>query len=323
MPEPALAMLSLQILQGLEYLHRTQHQIHRDIKPSNFLVTAEGRVKMADFGIAADLLSTAAAAATFVGTVVYMSPERIRGERYSYPADVWSFGLLVIEAATGVYPFFGVSGQWDLMMRVINGDVPALDGRFSDELRHFVGLCMQKAPEDRATVDQLLHHPFITKIEEDPLALAHYVRESMAIPYRKGEIAAGSRYLHALFDMLKGGNKSAPFLFASNALATICGEKMQGGQAIAQRLVETAYFRGGAECLRYFTCDGLDNGVTMVFGEYAVQLAEAKASTGEVVSFCLRLEPMCEDMLSSAPPEVKGVGVIATNLILRHLCGQQ
>ena len=57
--------------------------------------------------------------ATFVGTVTYMSPERIRNENYSYAADIWSLGLTILECATGKFPYNVNAGPANLMLQVI------------------------------------------------------------------------------------------------------------------------------------------------------------------------------------------------------------
>lgn len=56
--------------------------------------------------------------ATFVGTVTYMSPERIRSENYSYAADIWSLGLTIFECGTGKYPYTAIDGPANLMLQV-------------------------------------------------------------------------------------------------------------------------------------------------------------------------------------------------------------
>ncbi|KAJ1624751.1 kinase-like domain-containing protein, partial [Pavlovales sp. CCMP2436] len=100
-----LGQIIVQVLQGLIYLHKEKHQLHRDLKPANILLANSGEVKLSDFGISRQLENTMAIAGTFCGTAQYMSPERIVGEGYSYPADVWSVGLIALECATGAYPY--------------------------------------------------------------------------------------------------------------------------------------------------------------------------------------------------------------------------
>lgn len=79
--------------------------MHRDIKPDNILVNSKGFVKLTDFGIGKVMESEEFLAGTFVGTMNYMSPERMEGEKYQYEGDIWSLGIVLIELATGSYPF--------------------------------------------------------------------------------------------------------------------------------------------------------------------------------------------------------------------------
>ncbi|KAF0691371.1 hypothetical protein As57867_017307, partial [Aphanomyces stellatus] len=103
-PERILACMTFQILSGLQHLKDARH-FHRDIKPQNILVTSHGRVKLTDFGLARELLGTLDMAKTFVGTFKYMSPERIQNQPYDFSSDIWSLGLVLVECATGAYPY--------------------------------------------------------------------------------------------------------------------------------------------------------------------------------------------------------------------------
>ncbi|KAJ3855009.1 kinase-like domain-containing protein [Lentinula lateritia] len=91
------------VLGGLVYLYEAMGVLHRDIKPSNILLNSEGQVKLCDFGVSGELENSVAK--TFVGTSVYMSPERIQGSDYSVKSDVWSLGITLIELAHGCFPF--------------------------------------------------------------------------------------------------------------------------------------------------------------------------------------------------------------------------
>lgn len=108
------ARLPWQVLLGLTYLHKELHIVHRDVKPCNLLVNRQGKVKISDFGVSGKLASSVADCASWVGTVTYMSPERISGKCYSFDSDVWSLGLSMMECAQGeccilslvlVYPY--------------------------------------------------------------------------------------------------------------------------------------------------------------------------------------------------------------------------
>ena len=91
---------------GLEFLHKTLKVIHRDIKPSNMLINSEGEVKIADFGVSAQLENSLEQRSTWVGTTMYMSPERLKGDNYTTDSDLWSLGLTLVEGATGREPFY-------------------------------------------------------------------------------------------------------------------------------------------------------------------------------------------------------------------------
>ena len=177
--EPALARVAAHMLRGLAFLH-SAHQLHRDIKPGNVLADTGGATfKCADFGIARQLEGTQAYARTWVGTMVYMSPERLGSseEGYSYPSDVWSTGLTLLALAAGRFPYAETS-YWDMLNAVrskpapLDVLAPAWERAFPDaparakpspELLAFLGSALAQDPRQRGTALQLLQHPFITK----------------------------------------------------------------------------------------------------------------------------------------------------------------
>ena len=125
-PERLLGTL-LQIAEALEAAH--QHGIvHRDLKPENMLCTADWRVKVVDFGIARHITPTTRAALTMDGTQPgtpdYMAPEQRRGLPADARADVYAFGVITYELATGFHPFAGTDPEEPLSRRI---DPPALD----------------------------------------------------------------------------------------------------------------------------------------------------------------------------------------------------
>lgn len=125
-PEVVLSKITHQVLQGLENLHHVRYQVHRDIKPDNILLNSNGEVKLTDFGISKHLELTLGLCNTFVGTSAYMSPERISSADYSYPSDIWSLGVVLIEFATGEYPYQAPSSYIELYHCISQQDPPTL-----------------------------------------------------------------------------------------------------------------------------------------------------------------------------------------------------
>ncbi|KAJ6949492.1 hypothetical protein NC651_003471 [Populus alba x Populus x berolinensis] len=155
-PEPVLSHMFQKLLIGLSYLHGVRHLVHRDIKPANLLVNLKGEPKITDFGISAGLENSVAMCATFVGTVTYMSPERIRNDSYSYPADIWSLGLALFECGTGEFPYTANEGLVNLMLQILEDPSPSPSkNNFSPEFCSFIDACLQKDPDTRPTAEQV------------------------------------------------------------------------------------------------------------------------------------------------------------------------
>lgn len=160
--ERELGKVALQMLNGLNYLHRQCHQIHRDLKPANVMLNSKGAVKITDFGITSQLLNTAGYASTFVGTTIYMAPERLQGDRYSYSSDIWSFGLIILELASGKYPYPNAASYFELLQCIMEGASPSLpEGDCSNELGEFIGICLDKEAGHRPAAKDLLKHPWV------------------------------------------------------------------------------------------------------------------------------------------------------------------
>ncbi|GAB5033822.1 serine threonine protein variant 3 [Nannochloropsis oceanica] len=183
--EDILAHISYNVLMGLDYLH-ARKMIHRDIKPSNLLLNSAGFIKLADFGVSRSLDSSSNSnsggvvedggdgvreggrekkpvlADTFIGTLGYMSPERIMGQGYSFEADIWGFGLSILAVAVGAFPLKqSTPCYWGLVHAVCDSPAPEVPAYFSSQFRDFVEQCLVKDPEQRASSQALLSHPFI------------------------------------------------------------------------------------------------------------------------------------------------------------------
>ena len=121
-PVPVAISYTRQILAALRYAHKNGI-IHRDIKPHNVLVDREGRVKVADFGIARAGASEMTEAGSIVGTAQYLSPEQARGAPVDESSDLYSTGIVLYELLTGTVPFTGETPGGD------RDEAPVADAR--------------------------------------------------------------------------------------------------------------------------------------------------------------------------------------------------
>ncbi len=146
LPLQKAAKYFYQILRGMEYAHE-KRIIHRDLKPSNIMVTKEDRVKIMDFGLAKIVdEATLTDPGRVSGTLIYMSPEQIRGEKVDLRSDVYSLGVIFYELLTNWPPFF--SG--DIGYQHLNTPVRSPRERFSDVPAAFENIAMKALTKDPA-----------------------------------------------------------------------------------------------------------------------------------------------------------------------------
>ncbi|MCB1036092.1 MAG: protein kinase [Acidobacteria bacterium] len=152
LPELLLRDLALQIVGGLEAIHRAG-AAHRDLKPGNILITPEYQVKLMDLGVAYLLESSSRLTREgyFVGTLLYAAPEQVRGQGVGPAADLYSLGVVLYEAATGVQPFEAQSRRATVQRQLHHQPPKAgdLSPQISSWFEEVVARLMEKTPEDR------------------------------------------------------------------------------------------------------------------------------------------------------------------------------
>uniref|UniRef100_A0A4W2CMA1 Mitogen-activated protein kinase kinase kinase kinase n=1 Tax=Bos indicus x Bos taurus TaxID=30522 RepID=A0A4W2CMA1_BOBOX len=155
-------------IMGLYYLH-SKGKMHRDIKGANILLTDNGHVKLADFGVSAQITATIAKRKSFIGTPYWMAPEVAAVERkggYNQLCDLWAVGITAIELAELQPPMFDLHPMRALfLMTKSNFQPPKLKDKmkWSNSFHHFVKMALTKNPKKRPTAEKLLQHPFVTQ----------------------------------------------------------------------------------------------------------------------------------------------------------------
>ncbi|XP_075166766.1 sterile20-like kinase isoform X2 [Haematobia irritans] len=166
--EPQIAYVCKHMTEGLDFLHKNK-VIHRDLKAGNVLLTMEGGVKLADFGVSAKNKHTLQKHDTFIGTPYWMAPELVlcetfRDNPYDQKVDIWSLGITLIELAQMEPPNSEMSPM-RVLLKIQKSDPPRLDqpSRWSKEFNDFLKNSLVKDPHQRPTTEILLQHAFISR----------------------------------------------------------------------------------------------------------------------------------------------------------------
>ncbi|XP_076163199.1 MAP4K3-like protein hppy isoform X11 [Ptiloglossa arizonensis] len=174
--EIQIAYMCRETLLGLAYLH-SMGKMHRDIKGANILLTEAGDVKLADFGVSAQITATINKRKSFIGTPYWMAPEVAAVERkggYNQLCDIWACGITAIELAELQPPMFDLHPMRALfLMSKSSFKPPTLKDRdkWSPTFHNFVKVALTKNPKKRPTAEKLLQHAFFQGEMSKRLAL--------------------------------------------------------------------------------------------------------------------------------------------------------
>lgn len=167
-PEPVICKIAEHCLRGLCFLH-SNHILHRDVKTGNILLSRKlCRAKLSDFGLARDLKEdvnnegrTDSVTKTFVGTLNYMSPERLSGQEYTYASDIWALGISLVECVLGRSPFEKMTGFFEVLHAAKAPLAEQVRKLVSREFYDLLRLMTDHEPSNRPTARELLQHDFI------------------------------------------------------------------------------------------------------------------------------------------------------------------
>lgn len=222
LPEIETACYTEDILKGLQYLH-ANNIIHRDIKGANLLISADGRIKLADFGVATFLKEEGNFTCT--GSPHWMAPEVIEAKGTSSAADIWSLGSTVVEMLTGHPPHYK-KPLTAIAYTIITAEEPPIPERVSSHVKNFLQQCFAKIPAQRATATQLLKHMWIMLHREarhkkkelvsgEALGQAQRVGQDV-VKYLKPDCGGGN---HSPNNRIKAGLEE---IYCNDAVDNVC-----------------------------------------------------------------------------------------------------
>ncbi|XP_002735309.1 serine/threonine-protein kinase 10-like [Saccoglossus kowalevskii] len=169
--EVQIQVIIRQMLEALDYLHNNK-VIHRDLKAGNILLTMNGDIRLADFGVSARNTKTNQKRDSFIGTPYWMAPEvvlceTLKDDPYDYKADIWSLGITCIEMAQMEPPYNDLHPM-RVLIKIPKTSPPTLlaPSRWSKDFNNFIKMCLDKNVETRPSAKDLLQHPFVVRTDD-------------------------------------------------------------------------------------------------------------------------------------------------------------
>lgn len=161
LPPERATRIAAGIADALDYIH-SHGIVHRDLKPENIMIDAQDRIKLIDFGIAADVASRRLTFSKFsqtMGTPDYISPEQVKGKRGDARSDIYALGVMLYEMLTGKVPFTGSNAFLIMNDRLLNNPVPPREvyPGISPQLQEAIYRALERDPNKRyATAREMI-----------------------------------------------------------------------------------------------------------------------------------------------------------------------
>ncbi|KFH44148.1 Protein kinase-like protein [Hapsidospora chrysogenum ATCC 11550] len=212
---------SRQIASALDYCHRNSI-VHRDLKIENILISKNGDIKIIDFGLS-NLFSPRGHLKTFCGSLYFAAPELLRAKAYTGPeVDVWSFGIVIYVLVCGKVPFDDQNMQ-ALHDKIKSGivDYPTW---LSSECKHLISRMLVTDPRQRATMQEVMNHPWMVKGFSGPPENYLPTREPLTPPLEPEVVQA-----------MQGFNFGSPEKIQAQLLKIIESEEYQRSVRMYQR----------------------------------------------------------------------------------------
>ncbi|KAL0107922.1 hypothetical protein PUN28_014885 [Cardiocondyla obscurior] len=180
--EEHIAFILREVTKALIYLHE-HNIIHRDIRGNNIVLSKEGEVKLVDFGLSKAMKNEREKRRTYIGSPSWMAPEMI-GNKDSGPdngydsrVDVWAIGITAIELADGKAPFEDMHPTRALF-QIVRNPPPTLyrPANWSKNLNDFISECLEKNPENRPYMMEIIEHPFLSELPENDYPLTQEIK---------------------------------------------------------------------------------------------------------------------------------------------------
>ncbi|KAJ5975490.1 hypothetical protein N7481_009197 [Penicillium waksmanii] len=183
-----------QIASALDYCHRNSI-VHRDLKIENILISKTGDIKIIDFGLS-NLFSPKSLLKTFCGSLYFAAPELLQARQYTGPeVDVWSFGIVLYVLVCGKVPFDDQSMP-QLHAKIKKGVVEYPPG-LTAECRHIISRMLVTDPKQRASLNEIMNHPWMNKSFSAPPENHLTHRDPLQLPLDQ-EVLESDEYQHAV-----------------------------------------------------------------------------------------------------------------------------